>query len=168
MTCLEAQSNIIAYIEGELDKDTRIDFLKHIKSCDNCREELDIYYTMIEGMHQLDSNLPFSAELENRINRELKQEKKKKDFFRSSVLIVVLGVLGTALVGYVNFLNLLHSDEQNKLKEKQGEYYYSENFDDIIFKREIKLINIDTEPEITEEKSFYEKIREYNALNNLK
>ena len=168
MTCLEAQSNIIAYIEGDLDKETRIDFLKHIKSCDDCREELDIYYTMIEGMRQLDSNLPisrdFSSELETKINRELRQNKKKKDFFRSSIV----GILGFAIFGYINFLNILYADEQNKLKENQGEYYYSDNFDDIIFEPENKLLNINVEPEVEEEKSFYSKIREFNAVTNLK
>ncbi len=172
MTCLEAQSNIIAYIEGDLDKETRIDFLKHIKSCDDCREELDIYYTMIEGMRQLDSNLPisrdFSSELETKINRELRQNKKKKDFFRSSIVIVIVGILGFAIFGYINFLNILYADEQNKLKENQGEYYYSDNFDDILFKPENKLLNINVEPEIEEEKSFYSKIREFNAVTNLK
>lgn len=167
MTCLEAQSNIIAYIENGLDKDKKIEFLKHVRNCDDCMEELDIYYTMIEGMHQMDSNLPisrdFKAELEMRIDRELKQNRNKKSFVRSSVVIAVLAILFFVIAGYINFLEILYNDEQAKIKEKQGDYYYSAYFDDYIFEPEEKLLNINVEPEVTTEQSFYSKIRDYNA-----
>lgn len=167
MTCLEAQSNIIAYIENGLDKDKKIEFLKHVRNCDDCMEELDIYYTMIEGMHQMDSNLPisrdFKAELETRIDRELKQNRNKKSFVRSSVVIAVLAILFFAIAGYINFLEILYNDEQTKIKEQQGDYYYSAYFDDYMFEPEEKLLNINVEPEVTTEQSFYSKIRDYNA-----
>lgn len=168
MTCLEAQSKIIAYIDNNLEKDEKTDFLIHIKNCDNCRDELNIYYTMIEGMRQLDGNLPlskdFTEELNNRIERELKQSKKKQEFFRSSVCIIVVGVLGFVIFGYINFLNILHNDEQKKLKEAQGDYYFSQTFDDILFEsgEEENVLNINVTQE--EETSFYEKIRQYNML----
>lgn len=171
MTCLDAQTKIIAYIEGSMDKDTRIDFLKHIKSCDDCREELDIYYNMIEGMRQMDSNMPisrdFSAELNMRIDKELRQSRKKKEFFRYSIFIIIFGVLGFAIIGYIDFLNILYSDEQNKLKDAQGDYYYSDYFDDVLFEPENRILNININVDTTEEKSFYAKVREYNAVSNL-
>lgn len=171
MTCLEAQSKIIAYIDGNLDKDEKIDFLQHIKCCDNCKEELDIYYTMIEGMRQLDNNMQlskdFHAELDYRMEREMKHNKKRKEFLRSSVCIVIVGVLGFVVFGYINFLNLLHEDEQKKIKEAQGKYYFSETFDDIIFapKDEEAILHIDIANDEEEtQTSLYEKIRKYNTL----
>lgn len=167
MTCLEAQSNIIAYIEDGLDKDKKIDFLKHVSNCKDCMEELDIYYTMIEGMRQMDSNVPvsrdFRAELDTRINRELRQDKNKKSIVRSSVLITVVVILFFVIVGYIQFLNILYKDEQDKIKEQQGEYYYSAFFDDYLFEPDSKLLNINVEPEEPAEQSFYSKIRQYNA-----
>lgn len=167
MTCLEAQSSIIAYIENRLEKDKKIEFLRHVKNCDDCMEELDIYYTMIEGMHQMDSNLPisrdFKAELDLRIDREFKQDRKKRSFVRSSVVIAIIGVLMFVIAGYINFLNLLYDDEQSKIKEEQGEYYYSSYFDQILFDPEERLININVEPQEKTEESFYSKINEYNA-----
>lgn len=83
MTCLEVQSKLIAYIDNNLEKNEKIDFLKHIKNCENCKEELEIYYTMIEGMRQLDDNVPFSKdfskELDNRIAREMRHDRKKEN-----------------------------------------------------------------------------------------
>lgn len=169
MTCLEVQSKLIAYIDNNLSKDEKIDFLRHIKSCENCKEELDIYYTMIEGMRQLDDNLPFSKdfskELDHRMARELRHDKNKRELFNSSLVIVILGLFGFFVFGYVNFLNLVHDEEQAKLKAAQGEFYYSKTFDNVLFSpdEETNIINInvdDEDPEI----SFYDKIKQYNML----
>lgn len=169
MTCLEAQSKIIAYIEYNLEKDEKQEFLKHIQCCEECREELVIYYTMIEGMRQLDDNMPltqdFSEELNWRMQQELKSSRKKRDLMRSSVGIGVVVVLAFLILGYVNFLNLLHEQEQAAIKDRQGDYYYSETFRDVLFSpddEETMLnINITTEEPTV---SFYEKIRKHNVL----
>lgn len=171
MTCLEAQSKIIAYIEYKLDKDEKQDFLRHIQCCEECREELVIYYTMIEGMRQLDDNMPlthdFSEELNWRMQQELKSSRKKRDLVRSSVGIGVIAVLAFLIFGYVNFLNLLHEQEQATIKNRQGEYYYSETFDNVLFSPddEDTLLNINITPEVPVV-SFYGKIRTHNILNN--
>lgn len=168
MTCLEAQSKIIAYIDYNLDKEQKKEFLGHIQCCENCREELDIYYTMIEGMRQLDNNQSlsedFSMELSNRMEHEMRQNRKKKSLLHSSVVVLFLSVFAVAIVGYVNFLDMLHQDEQAKLKEAQGEYYYSRTFKQLMFEpEEIEYtVNVEsTEKELT----FYEKVRQYNAVN---
>ena len=57
MTCKEAENLVIPYIRHELDDDVRMEeFLDHIDSCENCREELEIYYTVEAGIRQLDSD----------------------------------------------------------------------------------------------------------------
>ena len=169
MTCLEAQSKIIAYIDYNLEKDQKTEFLKHIQHCEDCKEELNIYYTMIEGMRQLDSNMQlskdFTEELNRRIEYEMKQSRKKRDILRSSVVLAVTGAFTFLIFAYVNVLNLLHEDEQNKLKAAQGEYYYSQTFHDILFEPEKQeyILNVEsTESEIT----FYERIRQYNMLKD--
>lgn len=168
MTCLEAQSKIIAYIDGNLEKERRIEFLKHVQSCEDCKEELDIYYTMIEGMRQLDSNIPltkdFSEALDKRISFELKQNRQQKGVLQSSFVVVLIGIFTFAIIAYVNFLKILHQDEQNQLKLAQGEYYYSETFGDYIFEPEEQELILNMEQGETE-MSFYEKIRYYNAVH---
>lgn len=169
MTCLEVQSKIIAYIDYNLEKDEKTEFLKHVQNCRDCKEELNIYYTMIEGMRQLDGNMPltkdFTEELNERIARELKYHKKKREFFRSSVCIVLVGIMGFLIFGYVNFLNILHEDEQAKLKEAQGEYYFSETFDSLLFEpfKEDNRINVNVNTE-EPEMDYYEKVRQHNML----
>lgn len=169
MTCLEAQSKIIAYIDYNLEKDQKTEFLKHIQCCENCKDELNIYYTMIEGMRQLDNNMPlskdFSAELDNRIEHELRVNKNKKSVMRSSIAVMAIVMLSFALLTYANFLNIIHEEEQAKLKTAQGEDYYYQTFDRYMFEPEEHALVINVEEE-TPEMSFYEKVRYYKVLNH--
>ncbi len=57
MTCREAESLVLPFIHGELDDETAADFLEHIDGCADCREELEIYYTVEAGIRQLDENI---------------------------------------------------------------------------------------------------------------
>ncbi len=55
MTCRETEQLVMPYIRGELSLETLKDFLEHIDSCDNCSEELEIYYTIYRALEQLDN-----------------------------------------------------------------------------------------------------------------
>ena len=54
MTCKEAQRLVIPYIRHQLDEETMEAFLDHIDGCEECREELEIYFTVDVGIRQLD------------------------------------------------------------------------------------------------------------------
>ena len=56
MKCKEIQSKYIPFIDDKLSIHELEEFLKHLRSCKNCREEYDIYYTMIMGMRYLESD----------------------------------------------------------------------------------------------------------------
>ena len=55
MTCKEAESLVMPYIRDELTDEELEEFLKHIEHCPECREELEIYFTVDVGIKQLDS-----------------------------------------------------------------------------------------------------------------
>ena len=42
MTCMEAEKMVIPYINDQLSVTELEDFIEHIKTCENCREELEI------------------------------------------------------------------------------------------------------------------------------
>lgn len=56
MTCKEAESLVMAYIRHELEAAKLEEFLEHLEQCENCREELEIYYTVQAGIRQLDAD----------------------------------------------------------------------------------------------------------------
>ena len=46
MTCREAERLVMPYINGSITDDELEEFLKHIDQCEECREELEIYFTV--------------------------------------------------------------------------------------------------------------------------
>ena len=50
MTCVEAEKMVVPYMKDELSPTELEDFLNHIKTCDNCREELEIHYMVDVGL----------------------------------------------------------------------------------------------------------------------
>lgn len=54
MTCKETEKMVMPYINGKLDEEELAAFMKHVETCRSCREELDIYYTVMLGLKQLD------------------------------------------------------------------------------------------------------------------
>ena len=54
MTCVEAEKMVIPYINDQLSVTELEDFIEHIKTCENCREELEIHYMVDVGLKKLD------------------------------------------------------------------------------------------------------------------
>ena len=54
MECKEIQKLFIPFIDDKLSVSDLAAFLDHMDTCKECREEYDIYYTVIMGMHYLD------------------------------------------------------------------------------------------------------------------
>lgn len=56
MGCKQVQSGIIDFINDNMDIKEMEQFISHIENCEECREEYDVYYTLIMGMKLLDSD----------------------------------------------------------------------------------------------------------------
>ncbi len=56
MTCLEAEKLVIPYINDRLSIAELEDFMEHIETCGNCREELEIHYMVDIGLKKLDED----------------------------------------------------------------------------------------------------------------
>ena len=142
MTCLEAQSNIMAFIEKKLPDDVIPDFVKHMRYCKNCREELEIYYTLIVGMHQVDNNQElsqnFAKDLENELNR-LEHRVKQAKRFKFSTFGLVFGVAVVFLF-----------------------FVYNQCLDKVCLNDIVQEVQIAQKPK---ESTFYEKLREYQLTH---
>lgn len=55
MDCRAFESNISAYIAGRLKIEEMQEFLDHARNCRECYDELEITYSVIQGVRQLDS-----------------------------------------------------------------------------------------------------------------
>lgn len=54
MTCEEVERLVMPYINGSITDQELEGFLTHIEHCPECREELEIYFTVDVGIRQLD------------------------------------------------------------------------------------------------------------------
>lgn len=166
MTCLEAQSNIMAFVEKKLPDDKVTDFVRHMRYCKNCSEELEIYYTLIVGMRQLDNNeelsKDFKEELDKELNRVDHKVKSAKRFKISTFGVVFAAAVVLLFFCYNRVLSKVYKIEQYMIKEQQGPTYFLDCFGDdmSICKDDIvaRVSYIKPEKEIT----FYERVHEYN------
>lgn len=54
MTCKDLQEKFIPFVDDKLSIHDLDAFLQHLSSCEECREEYEVYYMMIMGMRYLD------------------------------------------------------------------------------------------------------------------
>ena len=137
MTCLEAQSKIMAFIENKLPDDELKEFIKHVKNCENCSEELEIYYTLIVGMKELDNeeNLStnFKKELDDKLDEEMTRMTAVKRIATSTIVLVLAAIVIGLVWVYSGVLEEVYHYEQNAKQKSQTEYYYSDTFGEKLF-----------------------------------
>ena len=74
MQCKEATSLIIPFIERELPEDKLKIFLEHIRNCKECREELEIYYTIHMYIEGIDRDWFSTYNFKGEFEKELKEK----------------------------------------------------------------------------------------------
>lgn len=168
MTCLEAQSNILSFVEKNLPEDKKIEFVKHIRHCNDCKEELEIYYTLIVGMRKLDNNEDMSLDFRNRLDDELNRietrAKKAKRFRVSSFGMVFTALVCIMFVFYGRCLTKVYDVEQFLIKEKQGSTYFYDAFGDDLYSYRNDIIAENEKKNIIVPISFYDKVHIYNVV----
>ena len=134
MTCSKAQSLITPFINDKLELSELEEFISHVHTCEECREELEVYYALLTAMKQLDEdqNLSddFSLELSEKLERD--QEKiihaKFLYYRKRGVMIVIILLLTTffSLQHYFtqeNKVNIV-TDSNFRLRISFREKYY--------------------------------------------
>ena len=54
LNCKEVQRQLVPYINGELQEKAEEEFVRHVRHCPDCYEELEVYATVFAGIRQLD------------------------------------------------------------------------------------------------------------------
>ena len=113
------------------------EFIKHVNSCAECYEELEVYYTLLTAMSQLDENeklsYDFGLELSEKIEREEERiihERYSKYRKRS---FIILGV--TALALFIGSQTIfMEKEEENLVTDSDFRLrteFYSERYDEL-------------------------------------
>lgn len=105
-TCYEVQHSIKEYLLEEMSLEDAAAFVKHVRSCPVCREELEEYYAFSSALMQLEAldegveKGNFFLNIEKRLERtELTAMKQKKDHRSRRFVYVFLAVVIAAIMG---------------------------------------------------------------------
>ena len=127
MECSEFQKNIQPFIYGQLSMLKEEEMLEHLLTCKECNEELEIYYTIINCIKELDGKLETSDNYHGEYNdfiektrREIRKYKKNR--FRRR--IAFLGVVGAAVL----FTGLsVNMEVENNVRENNESRTFIDN-----------------------------------------
>ena len=91
--CKQMEKLIPQFLDDDLDNQDLSDFLDHIDSCPECKEELTIQFLVRVGMQRLEDGNTFN--LVQELDRELTEAKKK--MHRRKTLVLISYVLEIAV-----------------------------------------------------------------------
>lgn len=100
MDCKEAQEWVVPFVKKELPKEKLEAFLHHIRNCKECREELEIYYTVNTYVESLDRDWFTTYNLKGAFEAELRDAAAKIRIMHALSLLKDL-VTGLAIIGIV-------------------------------------------------------------------
>lgn len=64
MNCKETEKEIPSFLHGELDGSRLEEFIDHVESCPECKEELSIQFLVAEGLERLEKGNNFNLQEE--------------------------------------------------------------------------------------------------------
>lgn len=95
MDCKRAMELITQFINGQISAEDTQAFLDHIDSCPECREELEVTYSLMTAMKQLDEDTDLSDNYIEELNEKIEtcyldELKRKRSCARRRALLAVV------------------------------------------------------------------------------
>lgn len=105
-TCYEVQHSIKEYLTEKMSLQDAAAFVKHVRSCPACREELEEYYAFFSALMQLDGLDEWEEKGNFFLNVEKRLERTELAFFRYKndnrarrVIYVLMALALAAIMG---------------------------------------------------------------------
>lgn len=122
MTCRKAQGLITTFINDELKIDELEEFIQHIQSCAECREELDVYYALLTAMKQLDEDKHLSDDFSQDLKEKLERSQERiihlrYNYYRKKGVLMVIIFLSTIFFGLYHYF--MPIEQENTITESQ-------------------------------------------------
>ncbi len=125
--CREASPMIYSYLNHQSLGDNLVPFIKHIQSCPDCHEEMEISYIMIEGMKRLEHGDNIAVNFKQEMDNDLKSQLNIRKFkVRTKLQMIIVGFV-VSLFGIVLgfFEQEAHAEYiDSMLVNSRGQYYY--------------------------------------------
>ncbi len=121
MTCSKAQSMITQFINNKLSLQETDEFINHVSSCAECKEELEVYYALLTAMKQLDEDKTLTSDFHQELNDKLEQAKERIvharfTYYRKKI-ILILTILLLAL--FISMRYAVMSVEEHNVAQSE-------------------------------------------------
>jgi hypothetical protein len=157
MNCIIAEQMITPYIKWELTDQELADFLKHIDTCKECREELEIYFTIHFALLQLENEQQSPMNISEMLKQNLKSRKQylvNKRRKKLGMFIVVAAaqlLIVSAIFTQVEIWNLGNVELTSMYRFRKGYFNYPFEHMISIDGDTVRVKATDSEIRITEE-----------------
>ena len=101
MECSEFQKNIQPFIYGQLNMLKEEEMLEHLLTCKECNDELEIYYTIINCVKELEGKLETSDNYHGEYNDFIEKTKRDIKKYKNRMLrrrVAFPGVVGATIL----------------------------------------------------------------------
>ncbi len=103
MECFEVDTKIISYVNNQLDDEEMDRVLHHIAHCEKCREEMELFYTLSEGMRQMESDeitiYNYPESFEHKRHQDMRNVEGRKTARQIADRLIIWMVLAIIFVG---------------------------------------------------------------------
>jgi len=125
MDCKRAMELMTQFINDRLDAEDIQAFLDHIDSCPECREELEVNYSLMTAMKQLDEDTDLSDNYIEELNQKieicyLEELKRKRSGTRRRILLAIVVILLVLQSGIVR-KDARNEEDRRFLRRMMGE-----------------------------------------------
>lgn len=95
MDCLEVEKKIPVFLENRLEEKELRDFVEHIETCSECREELAIHFLSSDGLAMIEEGVSFNLdkELDDRLYGSLGKYETKTTLWTGLWMIEGVAIL---------------------------------------------------------------------------
>jgi glycosidase len=115
-------------MDNTLSQDMMEPFIKHVQSCPDCYEELEISYIMLEGMRRLEQDegiaVNFQQELKKKLKKQLHHVIRQRRWVLRLVLMGICVSLFGILLGYFEQDEHVQMVMQQQIMERGEQYYF--------------------------------------------
>ena len=152
MTCFETQELILRFLNDDLNDKELDEFLKHISQCEICYEELEVYFTLLTGLKQLDDDKIFTLDFKKAyakkiaVSKSYLTNKQRRKIIKMGYLALVIGVLAPLTLSFeaseINNKDIpVYTDVKNSDYKLKYDNFSRKKLDEILKQNDKKIVD---------------------------
>ena len=112
---MKAQGQITPFINDKLNIVELDEFIEHIDSCKECKEELEVYYTLLTAMKQLDEDKHLSDDFNQELKEKLDRSQERiihlrYNYYRKKGVMIMIVLLLTVFFSLHHYIQPIEQE----------------------------------------------------------